>query len=128
MGSKESQRTCYFRLEQTANGYLTGNLVCSYCGAKIPQSWWVENIDPTRSNFSSSTTSPKSASSDSVKPGSSSLPSSLGGRCPGWHGFYETLEFIHYLLSTTADGHQEGPTADVCEVGGRYAGLPSVCP
>lgn len=52
MTSKESQHTCYFRLEQTANGYLTGNLVCSYCQAKIPVSWSSEHRDSASANSS----------------------------------------------------------------------------
>ncbi len=56
MASKETKHTCFFRLEQTADGYLTGNLVCSFCEAKIPQFLWVKNPDPTKTDFSSSTT------------------------------------------------------------------------
>lgn len=52
MGSKESQHTCYFRLEQTANGYLTGNLVCSYCQAKLPVSWSSQHSDRSRPDSS----------------------------------------------------------------------------
>jgi len=52
MGTKESQHRCCFILEQTAKGYFTGNFICSQCGVKIPQSQWLENIDPTRSDLS----------------------------------------------------------------------------
>ena len=55
MATKEPTHTCYFALEQTAKGYLTGNLICSICGAKIPQSQWLENIDPLQADFSSPT-------------------------------------------------------------------------
>jgi hypothetical protein len=54
MASKEAKHTCFFRLEQTANGYLTGNLVCSSCGVTIPQTVWIKNPDPTQIDFSSS--------------------------------------------------------------------------
>jgi hypothetical protein len=53
MGSKEATHTCYFVLEQTVKGYFTGNFICSLCGAKIPQSQWLQNIDPTQADFSS---------------------------------------------------------------------------
>jgi hypothetical protein len=48
MGSNTLQHTCYFRLEQNANGDLMGNLVCSYCGSKIPLSWGLESFSPTK--------------------------------------------------------------------------------
>jgi hypothetical protein len=53
MANKESKHTCYFVLEQTVKGYFTGNFICSFCRVKIPQSQWLENIDPTQADFSS---------------------------------------------------------------------------
>jgi hypothetical protein len=44
MGSVENRHNCHFMLEQNAKGYFTGNFVCSYCGIKVSQSQWFDNL------------------------------------------------------------------------------------
>ena len=34
-------------LEQNAKGYFTGNFVCSFCGLKVSQSQWFDNLAVT---------------------------------------------------------------------------------
>jgi hypothetical protein len=36
-------------LEQNAKGYFTGNFVCTYCGKKVSQSQWFDNLTTTSS-------------------------------------------------------------------------------
>ena len=56
MSTKESQHT--WRLEETANGQFTGNLVCSYCGEKILHTSW--DYSPRELSSISQTVQPES--------------------------------------------------------------------
>jgi hypothetical protein len=47
MASIDSTHTCHFMLEQNAKGYFTGHFVCSYCGLKVSQSQWLDNLAVT---------------------------------------------------------------------------------
>ena len=47
MANVEHTHNCHFMLEQNAKGYFTGNFVCSFCGLKVSQSQWLDNLAVT---------------------------------------------------------------------------------
>lgn len=47
MANTDRAHICHFILEQNAKGYFTGNFVCSYCGLKVAQSQWFNNLTMT---------------------------------------------------------------------------------
>ena len=44
MSDDEQEHICHYMLEQNAMGYFTGNFICSYCGHKVAQAQWLDNL------------------------------------------------------------------------------------
>jgi len=44
MRNDENEHICHYMLEQNMMGYFTGNFICSYCGRKVAQAQWLENL------------------------------------------------------------------------------------